>query len=34
MFTLILLLNRLGGAAAKDETRFGKPWTYVLRDTL
>ncbi len=26
--------ERLGGAPAKDETRFGTPWTYVVRDTL
>lgn len=26
--------ERLGGAKKGDETRFGKPWTYVLRDAL
>lgn len=30
----ISLGERLRGGPLKDDSRFGKPWTYVLRDTL
>jgi len=26
--------ERLRGGPLKDDSRFGKPWTFVLRDTL
>jgi hypothetical protein len=30
----VAVSERLHGAPQKDMSRFGKPWTYALRDTM